>query len=488
MPYQDQFGMLGQIQDPVAMMGLGAPQSAQEMVIQQQLLQKTPAGMPIDAFFTGPSLVEKPTLSDTLTSIGLGITKAAANGASDMNALAMGLASYSDMLKGKRKEAQTEQMQKLQQYSLMSEIQDKELAREAAMRSRAAADKLKVQRPDLADVIDLDPKVAGGILQKEAEKKIEGGGGPFSGTSMDAQTTNILLRAYKDPSYASTPEYRAAYNLAAQDKITIGPDGRPQVVKPDMSAYIMPNEATGGQNAVKMPQGGMLAPETGTGPVSAAYGQMPGMLGDNIQQQVRMGPKGGVSIGDPTTTNIKGLKFSDGAQPTSEDAKTVKSILSASQRAEKLLAEREALIEKYPSPLEGTVGATLIDQNFGQIAAEYKDIKQLGTWDAGTEKLARDIIGDPVIRPGYPSASLFTKTGKNAAKVAKDQIKSAKENFAETLKSELSARGYEMDGVVNNAEKPAERTSQGKFKEGQRAKDANGNLIVFTNGSWRQVK
>lgn len=64
----------------------------------------------------------------------------------------------------------------------------------------------------------------------------KGAGMPFQGTSMDAQTANILLKG--DP---ATPEYRAAYNLAAQEKNYYdNQTGKLVQVKPDMSAYRLP--------------------------------------------------------------------------------------------------------------------------------------------------------------------------------------------------------------------------------------------------------
>jgi hypothetical protein len=64
--------------------------------------------------------------------------------------------------------------------------------------------------------------------------------GPFQGTSMDAQATNILLTG--DP---ATPEYAAAYVHMAQPKTTLMPDGTVQTVSPDMSWARKPSGAAG---------------------------------------------------------------------------------------------------------------------------------------------------------------------------------------------------------------------------------------------------
>lgn len=62
------------------------------------------------------------------------------------------------------------------------------------------------------------------------------GTGPFQGTSMEAQDSNILLMG--DP---ASPAYKAAYNRQAQEKIQVAADGTVVRVRPDMSAYRVPS-------------------------------------------------------------------------------------------------------------------------------------------------------------------------------------------------------------------------------------------------------
>lgn len=64
-----------------------------------------------------------------------------------------------------------------------------------------------------------------------AKASIEGGGGPFKGSSMDAQTNNILLQG--DP---ASPEYAAAYASQAAPKVL--PNG--MMITPDMSPFRQP--------------------------------------------------------------------------------------------------------------------------------------------------------------------------------------------------------------------------------------------------------
>ena len=67
--------------------------------------------------------------------------------------------------------------------------------------------------------------------------------GPFEGTSMDAQRSNILLTG--NP---STPEYLAAYVGMAEPKVIVDPaTGRTTTVKPDMSPYRVPDRMQSGE-------------------------------------------------------------------------------------------------------------------------------------------------------------------------------------------------------------------------------------------------
>ena len=77
---------------------------------------------------------------------------------------------------------------------------------------------------------------------------IKKGGGPYSGTSMDAQNLNILLNG--DP---NSPIYQAAYSQMAQPKSHIDPTtGQVVSIKPDMSPYRIPSMVGGvGQQPVQ---------------------------------------------------------------------------------------------------------------------------------------------------------------------------------------------------------------------------------------------
>src|SRR3546814_10267570 len=63
----------------------------------------------------------------------------------------------------------------------------------------------------------------------------QGEGGPFGGTSLDAQAMNILLSG--NP---ASPEYRAAYNHYAAPKMSYNSSGQLVTITPDMSAFRPP--------------------------------------------------------------------------------------------------------------------------------------------------------------------------------------------------------------------------------------------------------
>lgn len=86
---------------------------------------------------------------------------------------------------------------------------------------------------------------ASAAARRYAADKTAGGlsGGPFAGTSMDAQIMNVLLQG--DP---ASDVYRAAYNEAAKARTIFDPaSGNMVQVSPDMSAYRLPVGVDGGQ-------------------------------------------------------------------------------------------------------------------------------------------------------------------------------------------------------------------------------------------------
>jgi hypothetical protein len=123
--------------------------------------------------------------------------------------------------------------------------------------NRGRADQTADYTRDRADAVaDL-----GKTLQNKVDVKNAGSGtGPFRGTGMPAQYSNILLNG--DP---NSPVYRAAYNEMATSKNTIDPNtGQMVSVSPDMSAFRPPTGApintapqgrTPGQPSVSVTEG-----------------------------------------------------------------------------------------------------------------------------------------------------------------------------------------------------------------------------------------
>lgn len=83
-------------------------------------------------------------------------------------------------------------------------------------------------------VLGTDGKLGARLGGRPSEKEPQTG--PFAGTSMDAQASNILLTG--DP---TTPAYRAAYNILAAPRSTVDSQtGDIITTRPDMSAFRAP--------------------------------------------------------------------------------------------------------------------------------------------------------------------------------------------------------------------------------------------------------
>jgi hypothetical protein len=104
---------------------------------------------------------------------------------------------------------------------------------------------------------------------KLAVKNAGSGTGPFSGSGMEAQKFNVLLKG--DP---SSPVYRAAYNDMAKPKTTFDTNTNQMIsVTPDMSAFRPPTgSATGQAPQSQAPQG--QAPQSQkSGQPTVSYGE-----------------------------------------------------------------------------------------------------------------------------------------------------------------------------------------------------------------------
>lgn len=103
-----------------------------------------------------------------------------------------------------------------------------------------------------------------------------GNGGPFSGTAMDAQFLNILLKG--DP---ASPEFAAAYSQMAQPKVSVDPATQQvRVVAPDMSAFRNPQGQTPSTTQTPTP-----APDAQTTPLPS--GGNVTVLGDSTTREAK---------------------------------------------------------------------------------------------------------------------------------------------------------------------------------------------------------
>jgi len=470
-------GMLGDMTalDPVG--GLVDP------VAQAQAAQMMQA--PATPFMASPeSLLDKPNLSEIMLNAGIAMINASENGSSTAGALAAGLQGYSDTMETHRQKRRQQRADRLAEYDLLGRIRERQMTELQTAKRMQMLEELKGTNPELATLIDLDPDAAAGVIAerfKPKERKIIEQGDvsyyadtgepvlpnvpvnktPFSGTGMEAQVNNILLQG--DP---ATPEYLAAYNIAAQTKTSIGPDGTPVTVVPNMSAYRKPVVAD------QIPIESMGLPELdaqgmenyGASTTTPDRAPMP-------PDFVNMGDAGGVTFGDPQMVSVPGLEIQPGARPTAQDAKEIKSMMAASKNLEALVEERARIVEKNPAPISGSADAQKLDQNLGQIAAEYKALKQLGTYDTGTENLVKQIFGDPVVRGNVKDTAKNITKMRSGKELSADMTASAKAHITDSLSSELSARGYIMPKAGQNTTAPAAPVTDVSQQKKERAKE-----------------
>jgi len=390
-----------------AMPALNDPAAAQAMMAMQSPI----SGAEL------PTMIQPPTTSEKLLNLGLAMIIADQQGLGLGGSIASGLKAYGDTMKSYREEKRQERMDRLAEYDLLSRIRERQTAEAAAARRVDALERAKKTNPDMADLIDLDPDMAAKTIAEGLTPKK-----PFEGTSMDAQTTNVLLTG--DP---SSPEYLAAYNIAAQPKITVGPDGVPVTVTPNMSAYRPPTYAAAGQSPA--------APQAST--------------------------QGGVTFGDPTASVIEGFDIAEGARPSTQDAKAVKEITEAHKNISELMAQRKALIEKDAAPIAGSKEAMLLDQNTNQLALKIKSLEQTGALDAGSVDVMMKAIGDPVVRgindftAPFSGISQSVTKMRGGKKLQEDMLQSGQAYIDNTLKSAVQARGYRFKAPAPPAGTPA---------------------------------
>lgn len=378
---------------------LNDPLAYQQQVAQQQAMMETPS---TPNFFKLPDMVGEPQVSNNMMTTGLMMLASSLKGEDTGSVIANGLQTYAQSVEGDRQRQRQERADRLAEYDLLGRIRERQITELQAVKKTQMLDRLKAKNPEMADLIELDPESAAKVISERFKPKT-----PFEGTGMDAQIANVLLQG--DP---STPEYLAAYNMASQPKVSIGADGTPITITPNMSAYRTPTS-----------QG-------------ASYGTT-----------------GGVTLGQPTASTIEGYDIAEGARPSSQDAKAVKDIQEAYNNISPLLQERERLINKSPAPALGSAEAIALEQNSNQIALKLKTLEQTGALDKGSVDVIMKVVGDPVNRgidPLNPISSAreaYTRW-KKGGNLTKPQLESAKSYIDETLNSAVKARGYKKHGML----------------------------------------
>lgn len=358
-------------------------------------------------------LLPEPTISQSLLAAGMALLQADEAGYGVGTGLALSANNYQLLKKQQRDEYLKQRESQLSEMELMGRIRERQLNELQTTRTLEVTNRLKAQNPDLADLIDLDPKKAAEVIAQR--KKGGGEGGPFGGTSMDAQTTNILLTG--DPNSA---EYLAAYNIAAQPKVQAGPDGSSVTITPDMSAFRVPAA------------------------IQARLGGTPGATA------TPQGPVGGVQYGDPQTAIVPGLTVVEGARPTTQDAKAVKDVRSAYEAIQPLMKERKTLIENAEDFSVGSEDAIKIQQNTDQILLKVKNLEETGALDAGSVAVIGPALGDPInrgvndIMHPIASARKSITQMKVGADLAKEQLISGEKFLQNTLNGQIEARGYKL--------------------------------------------
>ena len=103
------------------------------------------------------------------------------------------------------------------------------------------------------------------IINKNNAAAVESlGGGAFSGTGMDAQVSNILIKGTQNPKFLGTPEYARAWQLANEPTIIRTPQGD-IVMRPELpKAFKAPSGNAPAMTPEQAAESGLPAPAPNT--------------------------------------------------------------------------------------------------------------------------------------------------------------------------------------------------------------------------------
>ncbi len=93
---------------------------------------------------------------------------------------------------------------------------------------------------------------------------------------------------------------------------------------------------------------------------------------------------------------VSGLGVVDGARPTADDAKVMKSAKQAYTQLQTLLPEYQNLVSEYGSEIKGSGGANKIEQKQAQIALQVKNLEDLGALQEQDRQIINDMMVSPV--------------------------------------------------------------------------------------------
>lgn len=182
----------------------------------------------------GQPMLPEPSISKAIQSLGIGLI----NGDQSGRGIAGGLADATQFYSGEEQRAQRNYLlqkqlenqgkrQQLAEYELLGRMRSRQLADAATLQKSATINKLKQENPEIADLIDLDPKEAAKALAAKANGTNTGSAALQSGLTgqplldalppQDAANVKLIVDGKIDPkSFARSGKLPYYTALAAQ--------------------------------------------------------------------------------------------------------------------------------------------------------------------------------------------------------------------------------------------------------------------------------
>lgn len=427
---------------------LNDPLAYQQQVAQQQAMMETPS---TPNFFKLPDMVGEPQVSNNMMTTGLMMLASSLKGEDTGSVIANGLQTYAQSVEGDRQRQRQERADRLAEYDLLGRIRERQITELQAVKKTQMLDRLKAKNPEMADLIELDPESAAKVISERFKPKT-----PFEGTGMDAQIANVLLQG--DP---STPEYLAAYNMASQPKVSLGPDGTVVTIRPDMTAYRPPSKG----QPVGFPPTNNAQPMNTPPPVNAPN------------------QSGGITISDGTNIGLEKANLSSFAQRMDNADRLINSMGEGADRARTGgVGFAESVLSAIPS-----MGLTdKIGQGIVKLYATPEQQKYLNAADEWIRAKLRKESGAeiPIEESTAEYSTYFPVAGDTKEVIA--QKKALRNNATEGLKKAAGGayRSIYGGGMLADDTPKDQGVLTQKYKEGQTATMKDGSKVIFTNGQW----